>query len=792
MDQHSTPPDRRIDQFLQPVLWAHARRVMRFRFWILVLTALLALPALLATVGWIRFENSLEVWFSPDDPAMVRYKEFIDCFGGDEFYGVAFEHPEPLSLSALLLVDELSKTLEQIPHTTGVLSPTSIARKMAKQGLSLPFDLDSVLSKKQPIEPLSHWIRTYPPAGKIFVNETEGSLLVVGGLPKLSIQEKHEVATEIETALESLGNRNHTRFYSAGTPLLDTAFDLRTQRDTFIFLPAITFVIICFLLGIFRRLSLVFLGLLVIGISFCISVGLYNFQGNTFNVSTGILPPLILAITVAYSVHIMVHYQEELSRGLSQRKALEATIVHMWEPCLFTSLTTMAGFLSFIFMDVSAIRSVGIYTAVGIGSAFVLSTTFLPAALSYLKPPKIPEPGNSLLQSADFFLGGLLEHLARWNQRFRWPLFLGMFPVAILSFLGILRLDSQTYGLEFFKHSDPIHQGYTFIEKNFGGITALEFVAHGPPGTFYRLDTIETIDAWCQNSLENYKEVTDARSMSDLVKGAHQAASNWNPDRYLLPENPFVFQGTMASLKSLAGKELTQYLGPRGERTRATLIIKASGTQRVTQIIHEVQEDLQKRLGPDIEVSRTGIVPLYISMDVRLLRSQMISFSIAFGVVFVLMALLLRDFKLATISMIPNLLPIVVTLGLMGWVGIPLDVATIMIAGAALGICVDDTIHYLARYARELKKDLDPVGAMHRTHRTVGRALTFTSLILFAGFGTLCLGSFIPTIALGSLTALTMVLAVLGDLVLLPVVLLILRPFRSSQPDSPQTKEIPQ
>lgn len=770
--------------------------VIAWRVPIVAGTLLLFIPAAWDAAAHFESENSLEIWFDESDPEMRGYRQFQERFGSEEFFVVAFDATDVFSEETLALVADLTKELGALSagsRPVRVLSLANVAgefRPLAAAGLGgLPFDPDRILEDPREREAFARWALANPAVAGVLVSHDRKTVLLLGRVPRLSIDGKRALEEDVLAVLAR--HEGSARFHLGGTPILDAEFDRHTRRDTWIFLPVAFGAIVLVLAGVFRRPGPVVLCSFAVAASLAFTLTIFHLAGNRFNIATSLLPPLLLAISIADGVHIVVQYQEALALGLPKREAIRQTLLALFRPCFFTSLTTALGFGSFLLMDVRPIQVVGLYTAIGVSIAFVVSFTFLPAALLLFPPPVGRAVGEAFLARARFALSGWLDALARACARWRGLVLASTLPLAAFSVWGIARIDVQTYGVEFFREDEPIRQAYEMIESRMGGITTFEFVVEGEAGDFHNEERIADLAAF-EREYER-GPVTDVFSAASLLAIVEQARRGWDAAPVSpsssgasggltapLPAGP-----TLALLTLAPDSPARSYITPDGSAARVSVRLLAVGTGDAVELMDEMEAFLARRFPEGrFAIEVTGIVPMYVRLDQLLTRSQIVSFGFASLVIFASMALLVRSVRIGLLSIPPNILPIAVTLGLMGFAGVPLDVATVMVAGAAIGIVVDDTIHYLTRFRRELAADGDYVASMRRCHRTVGRAMVFTSVILVAGFGTLAFGSFNPTVALGALTALTMVLALVGDLVLLPVLLLVFRPYGGREIES--------
>jgi hypothetical protein len=485
---------------------------------------------------------------------------------------------------------------------------------------------------------------------------------------------------------------------------------------------------------------------------------------------TSLIPPLLLSIGIADSVHILVQVRQELDAGAGRREAIAAALAKLFRPCLFTAITTVAGFLSLAVTDVPPVREAGFLGAAGIGLAFLLSFTVFPAALTFVDPSGTGRAGgDGLVRRA---VRGGIDAAFRLARRRRAAVLLGSAVLLLLAAAGVWRLRPETHIIRFFRPGNPVRSEWAELERRGVPIVSMEAVFRGPPGSFRTAEALEALAA-AEKRLEAIPGVVRAVAAPDLLE---HAAGLREP-----PSEPAARRRAWGRVLALAGSSLPGasgilrgYVNADASRARVAVRVFGTGSEERVRLGRRIGEEASAAMpGFEVEVQGAGI--LFARVDRAIVDGQKRSGAAAGIAIFLMIALLLRSFRLGAVAMIPNVLPVLVTLGLMGWAGIPLDVGTLVIAGVAVGIAVDDTIHFLVRYLEARRRGAPAEDAIRESHRDVGEATVFTSLILFFGFGIIGLSSFRPVSAFGLLTGLTMAVAILGDLVLLPALLLLRR-----------------
>jgi len=478
-------------------------------------------------------------------------------------------------------------------------------------------------------------------------------------------------------------------------------------------------------------------------------MGLVGLLGWQINLLTPVLVMIILVVGVADAIHIFAAYFQELDGTRTPTAALHQALGHVLAPCLVTSLTTMAGFLSLLTSSLEPIRRFGTLAAVGTGLAFLLSIFLIPAAIQLVPAGRSAEPSGRRSP-----MDRLLHLLGRPTRRRSVVVMLVSLLIVVAGAWSIQYLGVTANPMNYFEPGDPVRRDVEAIEADLGGAASLEFLVRAPNSGMTDLDVLRRLDAF-EQWLAKLPSITRVDSLASLLKDVDGMG---NPDREgRLPRSPIGLLWTRKALE-MAAPELL-----------ASRVRNDYSLGRISVRVKSADADKLAALGPQIEdVVRNKIT--------YLIRSQITSVLVAFGTITVVLLALFRSWKLALFSMIPNVGPIVLGLALMVALGIQLDPGTVMIATIALGLVVDDTCHFLVHLRRYVGQQMDLPEAIALTMQRTGRPIILSSLILAAGFAALLLGSFHPTIWFGLVSAFVLLVALVADLVVLPAALVVLRP----------------
>lgn len=552
----------------------------------------------------------------------------------------------------------------------------------------------------------------------------------------------------------------------------------------------LSIVFVCaFLLIVFRRLAWVLLPLCATGAT--VTWTMFGMQAldKKVTVITANVPALLLVIGLAHSIHLVVRFRELLARfpGEDRWTRVGRLVRGLVWPCLFTATTTAAGFASLYYAGSRPIIDFGFFMAAGVGLSFLFSFIFLPAGMLLL-----PETSEGRLERSARALSGLGR--GSLNRK---GVVLGLTVAAVaLACWGITRIQVEARFIDYFRPSSPIHVGLKYVDENLGGTSALEIVLDGRKkgafggGQAENLDKAAAVVAW----LEARDEVGAVMSFPGLIDEVRKLFPQMKRSQMA---GALFFQLTPDMLSPYVVTQKREVAGeivPLASRLRIVARVRETHPDlKRHELIRELRaflaetfppepaEGLPEGAPPAIRAEITGMFVLYANMLASLAKTQVTTSLIAILAIWVMLSFLFRNPFAALLALIPNMVPILLVLGAMGWAGIPLDMATVMIASVSLGIGVDCAIHYLFRYREEIGKDGDLAAAIERSHGSIGTSILYTSLTSVVGFVVLVVSEFLPNAYFGLFTAFAMVAALFAMLTLLPVLIALTKPFAAIQ-----------
>ena len=548
----------------------------------------------------------------------------------------------------------------------------------------------------------------------------------------------------------------------AGVPLVYTYIMERVAHDIRLFgiLAAVLFSLGLFL--VYRRIRFVLLPLLTSILPVLAVLGYMAAAGVRFTVITSNLPLLLFVIGLPYTVYLVERYLERRrdQPGEDNVTALSGAARSIWMPCVFSALTTMAGFAAFASSGIIPVRMFGILMAVGTLIALLVVFLFLPSTLRPLPPVRLADDGSDTTRPRG--LAALFARAALARPR---AILVLSAVLLVLSILGCFRLTAENKFTSYFWKSSDVYQGLEFIDRNMGGTSTLEVYLRSPnKGHFMTSEGVAAVAA-VETFFKDVPEVGSLRSLPALVREARKSFKpEWFPTMQdgalitLLHGNaPELFQDIMSADGSTASLQV------RFQETAPSL-----NRRRIIDGLENHLNGLRGNALAGLELETTGIFVLYANMLGSLIDSQRDTLGFVVGAIYLMLLALFRSFRLALVVLLPQALPAITMLGLMGWTGIPLDLVTVMIAAIAIGVGVDSAIQYTMRYREELAVDGDQRAALTRTHATVGRAIWVATTIIVLGFAVLVTSDFFPSVWFGLLTGLAMLMSQFSALLTLP------------------------
>lgn len=559
----------------------------------------------------------------------------------------------------------------------------------------------------------------------------------------------------------------------SGMPYIRTmnAANIKDEMRFFVFLALGVTALIFFFF--FRSFRATFITLLVVIIGVIWAFGFIGWFRYEITVLMALIPPLIIVISVPNAIFFINKYQQEIKNHGNQAKSLQRVITKIGSATLMTNITTASGFATFIFTNNKMLVEFGTVASINIIVIFFLALLLIPIIYSFMPMPK----AKHLKHLDRKWMGFVVDWMEHVVRKHRFTIYTTAVVIIIASMIGIYQMKLSGSLIDDMPKTKEFYSDIKFFEKEFGGIMPLEILIHDKePNGIMKLSTLKKIEK-LNETIDEIPELSKPVSIVNLVKYSKQAFYNGLPKYYQLPTNQdknYIL--AYAKNSSSNTNMLKSFVDSTGHYARITTYMKDIGTTRMEQIDNRIKTRVNKVFGTKkFDVSLTGRALIFLKGTKYLINNLVLSLSLAILLIAIFMAFMFRSFKMILISIIPNILPLLITAGLMGYFSIPIKPSTILVFSIAFGISVDDTIHFLAKYRQELQTNNWKVRkSVYKALRETGVSMFYTSIVLFFGFLTFTVSSFGGTQALGGLVSITLLFAMISNLLLLPSLLLTL------------------
>ncbi len=776
--------------------WAYLAARKRWPIIAVMVTFALALGA---QVPLLQVDTSNEAFLREDDPARIAFADFRDQFGSDQLIIIALRPSRIFDPGFLETLNEIHHAIEdEIPYIDEVTSLMNV-RETRGEGDELivrdlfegwPLGPDSLLEIQQralanPI--YQNYLFSYDQRTTMLIaklvshaNASESDDALAGfedaedaELLTLTGEQEAEAASALVALLDRFRS-SEFEIYLCGGPIVSArlATDMMNNMALFVGLSLVGVAV--FLFALFRRASAVVLPLLVVSLSIVSTFGGMAMIGIPIGIPTQILPSFLLAVGVGGSVHLLVIFFREYDAGQSREDALAHALHHSGLAIVMTALTTAGGLVSFLTAEVQPVADLGVFAPLGIGLGLSYCMVLLPALLNTI-PLKRLAPRKAADEG-----GGRIERVLLWTgdrcvSRPKTVLTC-MSAILLFAIAGIAQLGFSYNPITWFPEEDPIRIATEFVNDELGGSVSLEIIVDTleengllEPSMLTRLD--ELSQRIMQDEGVGSIRVGKVSSIVDVSKEIHQALNGNNGDYYVIPDDRELIAQELLLFENSGSDDLEQLVDPQFRRARVTVNMPYAPPSDYQPFIARTEIIAREIFGDDVEVSLTGFASLMTrSLDAITISLQR-SYLIALAIITPLMFLVLGTFRTGLAAMVPNLAPIILTLGLMGWMGIPLDTFTLLIGSIAIGLAVDDTIHFMHVFRKYYEEMGNTRAAVRETLRTTGHALLVTSIVLSLSFFIYAFASLTNLVKFGMLTGVTIIFAFVADIALSPALM---------------------
>jgi len=733
--------------------------------------ALFAILGMTLFMGWrvskIGFDYDFESFFPQDDPETAFYLDFRDRFETDnDFLIVGIEGREGIYDQAFLTaVDAYTDSLSALPYVSQVLSPTRITEpvRMGLSVISRPLlrwqSPDSLVARH--LKSDSARISNHPTWKGSFIAEDGSALSIqIRHRQMLSKQGCDSLAAAVNDLVQGWPHKTHV----AGRAVAQKYYVDVMQREVVLFMGIGVCILVLFLWIAFQSTWGVAIPLLVVLLSGLWTLGIMELTGKSIDVMTIVLPTIIFVVGISDVVHILSRYYEELREGQTQMGAIRSAFKEVGLATFLTTVTTAVGFLTLTTSSVVPIRDFGIYAAAGVGVAYVLAFSLLPAVMILYPAPSVSRSGRGVWWNRQLHFG--------FRRVLRSPRTISMVTLLLsgLAVAGAFQIKVDNVLLEDLSEDDPFRREFEFFEQRFAGVRPFELAVAVPPGLDIMDREIQLEMAAITAYLEEQYGVGSIVSSDRLLAQINRLNHGDQAGFHRLPGSQREINKVVDQTRRAGGDEAWNLVVD--DATHSLRVfgklpdLGAQHYRKKSKAFHQWHDEaFPESL---LELRMTGTARL-IDLNVGSLASDMtLGLSIAFLIVALIAGLMFRNASMVVIALLPNFLPLLMIAGIMGWVGIDLKLSTSIIFTIAFGIAVDDTIHFISKLRLQLAKGRTIGYAVKRTFMSAGKAIIITSIILCGGFITLGLSSFLGTFYIGVLISLTLLLAVVADLFVLP------------------------
>lgn len=752
--------------------------VIKFRVALMVI-----LLAATAFMGYHASKVQLSYEFTnaipTDNPKYQAYQSFRKLFGEDgnlmvigvqkkDFFNEAFFK----DYAALVKEIEKVKGVENVLSVPGAITlvPDTAQQKMNAVKLVEDPATVNVDSFKNQFLNLPFY------RGFLYNAESDAYMMALRIDKKvLNSANRTEVVGNILKLTDAFGSKHKIELHYSGLPLIRTMMAAQVQKEMKMFLIA-SFLLTALILFLFFRSGVaVITSLIVVAVGVVWSLGTITLLGYKITLLTALIPSLIVVIGIPNCVYFLNKYHAEYHKYPNKVKALLRMTERMGIVTLFTNLTAAIGFGVFFFTKSTILKEFGLVAGINIMAIFVISLIFIPALFSFLAPPKVKH--TSYLESS--WINKLLGTLTRWVFNHRMWVYAATAAICGISAAGVMRLQTVGHIVDDLPKDAKVYQDLKFFEKNFRGVMPLEIVIDTKKKGGVTLKVLSNMDELVAY-LNTFPEIGHSLAITEGIKFIRQAYNGGDSIYFSMPSIDAIELAPYLSAKGGNQKKtqftqlLAAFMDSTKQKARISVNMADVGSKRLPVLLDSIRPKVYELFDSTrYDVTFTGTSVVFLEGSKFIINSLRDSLILAFLMIFGCMIVLFKSWRILLISMVVNIVPLLITAGIMGWAGIPIKPSTVLVFSVALGITIDVTIRFLVNFKQELQRHDDGIARnVERTIQDTGLSIIYTSLILIAGFGVFALSDFDGTKSLGYLTSLTLLLAMVTNLTLQPALLL--------------------
>ncbi|SMF51980.1 hypothetical protein SAMN02745866_03310 [Alteromonadaceae bacterium Bs31] len=771
-----------------------AKWVIRYRVAVLLLT-LLALVLAPLSFNRLYHDNSNESYFLPNDPTLQAFDRMVENFGDPEYLLVAIparqQDDDVFNVQTVTIIHELTEFLENHRHVTQVRSLSKYQYTHDDAGMmatdDLFEDIDYLAEQPELLDQARAIMAGERLALELLITRDFKNTQIVARSVYKPGENAHnvELVQELrefidEQAYRELGFDIHM----AGVPVIGERFETLTQNDMAWINPTMGVIMLVILFVVFRSFFAMSVPMVVILTTMLLVTGIQAWLGFPFTAVNSALIPTVIILCIGTCVHVLVEFFQFRYAGESPERAAVETVNDLFFAVLFTCVTTAIGFIALSVTELKPVREFAILAAIAPMLIFMLAMTTLPAILSYI--PWVPrnkrhrlEPGHQKSVEQMLTDDTVASSPTLWLTH-RIPLFtlrnrkaIAVVGVLVTLFslysISYIRVDSNI--VNYFKKSSWVNQDLFYFNDTFKGISNMELVIDtGEEGGVKNPQILQSVDQ-LQEWLKTFPEMGKPTSVIDFYKQINQSLNENKPEYFLLPTSREMAAQFLLLYENTGPNEDLSDLKDFNERfLRVQTPVVNMDEVDTSRLMHEIKDGLANKFS-ELNIEMSGNVVMNNAQNRYVNNGMFKSFGIAILCIGICFLVLFRSFKYGAIALVPSIVPILLTGGLVSFAGIPMDLGTMIVGAMTIGIAVDDAIHLMSRYLLMRRRGYDVYQAVQYAMNSSGRAVVLTSIILVTGFSVMLLGSFVSYIYVGLFSAMIMLLALVGDIFFMPALL---------------------
>jgi predicted RND superfamily exporter protein len=722
----------------------------------------------------VQIQVSAQGLIVEDDPAYQQHEKMQQTFGGSESIAVIMRDQQLFSRAKLVRIEQVHRQLEKLDFVEGIDSLFTVDHVTNVDG-DIRFSpyLDPVPESDEALLAVREQALLNPFIVKNLLSPDATTMAFNLRMKKgeeLTISDS-EIVTQINSILEPI-NGQLDEVFALGMPYVLGGLSDLIKVDQKSVLPFSLLALLLVLFITLRRPTAVILPFLTAGMSVIWTLALMSLAGYPINVMTSIVPALLVVIGSTEDIHLLSAWYHARARGEAGLAAINSMSSATGLAIILTFVTTYMGFLSIALNDISLLQEFGLVASTGLLLNFVITITLIPAVLSRFKTSEKKSSAHRENRNGIDAYGKFASRLFTAVSANRRPIVILALVITAVSLFWATRIKVDNDHMSYFNEDAPIHYKSRFMHDHLAGMQTLDIILTSPiEDTFQRLRYLETVEA-LQHYLDESGYFDKTTSFVDYVKLINQVMEGLNPDEFYLPEEDGLIREYMLFVSP---ESVQPYVDQQFTSTRIIARHDISSSVELKQAIADIEKFAAEQLLPGLGLVITGDAVLSKRAADRMVKGQVTSLLFMLVVIVTIISVLFLSFKAGLVAAIPNIFPVIILFGIMGMTGVSLNTGTAMVAAIAIGICVDDTMHFLVSYNQQMRYHDDPVDGIRAALEYEARPIMSTSMALALGFGVLAFSDFPPVVDFGLLSAIVIVLAVIANFVLLPILLYYIR-----------------